>query len=283
MEERTSSRVPDWVWVLGAALAVGIPIGLIIEAAFHNASVTTIQNTLIACGAALALFMIYLLWRVMRYVRAIERRQVLLSYQVHEDTGLLMKGHVRNVAMRVDTMTDLIETLARDVAGRSPEERLKEAGIEVGRSWSSAFANIRQRERRASSRTEQLALWSQYDATAGWGRFEFHLNDEGHGSVTLRNGFLSKSHEADDGAGAARGRRTSLEHFIAGYLETTISRVFGTEVVVTLDAPAAHESDDRTEFMVERPHVGTGRGEPPGIVVGGPPPDGALPGEEPDR
>ena len=253
MATRTSaSRVPDWLWVVGAALVVGVPIGLIIEAAFHDASVGTIETTLIACGAAFALFMVYLLWRVFRYVRAIDRRQTILSYQVHEDTGLLMKGHVRNVAMRVDTMTELIEALAQDRPGSTPEARLKEAGIEVGKSWSSAFATIRQRERSASSHEEQLALWSEYDATAGWGRFDFHLNEEGHGSVTLRNGFLSKAFEApacDDTAGA---HGPCLEHFVAGYLQATIRSIFGTGVDVTLDMPAAGEADDRTEFMVNR-------------------------------
>lgn len=255
---RPASRVPEWLWVVGAALVVGVPVGLIIEAAFHDASVGTVETTLIACGAAFALFMTYLLWRVLRYVREIDRRQTMLSYQVHEETGILMKGHVRNVAMRVGTMTELVEALAQDRPGSTPEARLKEAGIEVGRSWSRAFATIRQRERRTSGREEQLALWSEYDATAGWGRFDFHLNDEGHGSVTLRNSFLSKAldppgGEAGTGTGAgAEARRPCLEQFVAGYLEATLTSIFGTGVHVTLDMPAAGEADDRTEFMVAR-------------------------------
>jgi hypothetical protein len=258
-------RVPDWVWVIGAAVLVAIPIAIICEAAFHDDSEKTIETVLIVCGSLFSLGMLLLLWQLFRYVRAIDRRQSVLSYQVHDDTGLLMKGHVRNVAMRVDTMTELIEALGQDVAGRTPEEHLKAAGIAVGKSWSSAFMNIRQREKRASSHEEQLSLWSDYDATAGWGRFEFHLNAEGHGSVTLRNGFLSKCQDEKENPGSPTGRKLCLEHFIAGYLEQSISSIFGTRVAVTLDKPGECMGDERAEFMVERP-----RTDQPGPSVGTP-------------
>jgi hypothetical protein len=239
-------RVPDWVWVIGAAVLVAIPIAIICEAAFHDDSEKTIETVLIVCGSLFSLGMLLLLWQLFRYVRAIDRRQSVLSYQVH-------------------TMTELIEALGQDVAGRTPEEHLKAAGIAVGKSWSSAFMNIRQREKRASSHEEQLSLWSDYDATAGWGRFEFHLNAEGHGSVTLRNGFLSKCQDEKENLGSPTGRKLCLEHFIAGYLEQSISSIFGTRVAVTLDQPGECMGDERAEFMVERP-----RTDQPGPSVGTP-------------
>jgi hypothetical protein len=246
-------RVPEWMWVIGAAVLVAIPVGIICEAAFHDDSRKTIESILVVCGSLFSLVMLFLLWRLFQYVRAIDRRQTVLSYQVHDDTGLLMKGHVRNVAMRVDTMTELIEALGQNLGGLTPEEHLKAAGIAVGTSWSKAFTAIRQREKRASSHEEQLALWSDYDATAGWGRFEFHLNAEGHGSVTLRNGFLSTCPDGREKPDPASRKRPCLEYFIAGYLEKSISSIFESPVEVTLDKPGECESDERTEFMVGRP------------------------------
>lgn len=231
------SKVPDWVKTVVAAVVVGVPIAALIEVALHNASLTTLQTTLIVSGAVLALVIIVTLWRLLGYAREIERRQSILSYQVNENTGILMKGQVRNVALRVDTINELVDALA-SLDGNTREERLIEAGKAVGKSWVEAFTKIRQKEKRAKSHEEQLELWTEYDATAGWGKFDFHLNSDGHGSVTLRNGFLSG--ETD------RGCR---ELFLAGYLEATLERIYSTEISVSLDKHAV-DDDDRSEFIV---------------------------------
>ena len=234
-----AQRFPSWVVPVVSAVVVGVPVAIIFATAFKNASVTTTQRTLIVSGSVIAVALLYLLVRVFLYTQALDRRETLLGYRVDEAIGELKKGSVRNVALRVATITELIDTLSKEIPGRTPEERLRQVGLRVGETWSSQFQEIRLGEKSASSFNGQLELWTQYDATAGWGRFEFHLNAEGHGSVTLLNGFLTSTLHP--------GR---LEHFIAGYLESTLGSIYGTPMRVYLDRPDTQRVG-RVEFMVE--------------------------------
>lgn len=165
---------------------------------------------------------------------------LLAGYSTDDYSGSLFKGALRNVSLRVSTVHRVLETI---VGAVPPDERksvLYAAGYAVGLSWGRDFkAETRRTGMDEHSLEAQLQLWSDYDASAGMGRFEFMLSSHGYGEVILRNGFLSQ----EEGS-------CPLDHFFSGYLAGTLQELLGTSVRVDLEELIL-ERHDEASFRVE--------------------------------
>jgi hypothetical protein len=150
------------------------------------------------------------------------RESVTVATGIHKDpkTGILKKGDIPNVELRVETVREiLLGALQSSV--ENPSERLYKAGLEWGKSWSRDFAGI---EGAADISTvektrEVLEDWSYYDATAGMGRILFFYDSDGRPvEAQVLNGFLAVDQDAFD-----------LRQLFAGYLAGSLSGILASQ------------------------------------------------------
>jgi hypothetical protein len=147
---------------------------------------------------------------------------VTVATGIHKDhkTGILKKGDIRNVELRVDTIREILLGVLQSSV-ENPSERLYKVGLEWGKSWSVDFARI---EGGADISTvehtrEVLDDWSYYDSTAGLGRILFGYDNEGRPvEAQVLNGFLGVNQDEFD-----------LRQLFAGYLAGSLSGILASQ------------------------------------------------------
>lgn len=139
-----------------------------------------------------------------------------MAYTDNRETGILLKGDIENVSLRVSTVHSIVDTLASEIPPTARKTALYDCGRAVGQSWASEFR--RELPRLGIKRQDvlyQLLKWSEYDATAGMGRLTVAVNPQtGEGVVTLANGFLSRA-----------SSKFPLNWWFAGYLAGTLDEL----------------------------------------------------------
>jgi predicted hydrocarbon binding protein len=161
--------------------------------------------------------------------RLVARRgagEELTAYTYKEETGVLLKGKIPNVSLRVETIHMTIDKLVEAVPEERKADVLHQAGYAVGKSWAHEFGeSLWHYGLRKGEIAQQLLRWSEYDATAGMGRLIVALEpDLKQGTVMLLNSFLSKTSAS-----------FPLNHWFAGYIAGTMEALFGHRYEVELD------------------------------------------------
>lgn len=153
----------------------------------------------------------------------------LTAYQFDEKTGILFKGKIPNVSLRVETLHRTIDRLVAAVPEDQRETVLREAGYAVGAAWGREFrATLWHAGLRRNEFARQLLQWSEYDATAGMGRLMVALEpDRRNGTVMLCNSFLSQSSAS-----------FPLNYWFAGYIAGTMDELFEARHDVQLTHPS---------------------------------------------
>jgi hypothetical protein len=131
------------------------------------------------------------------------------------EAGTVMKGNIRNVELRVETVQELLMG-AMTSSAASTQGQLYDAGWNVGLGWSTDFMRIEEGVDVSSveGRKQLLDDWSYYDASAGLGKFTFFVEGSSRfpSSVLVTNGFLSSQRQDVD-------LRIVLAGYIAGSLQ----------------------------------------------------------------
>lgn len=139
-----------------------------------------------------------------------------VEYRDNRETGILLKGKIANVSLRVSTIHSIVNALTIAIPTESRQAALYNCGRSIGKSWASDFRRqLTQLEIRHEDIFQQLMKWSEYDATAGMGRLSVAVNPStAEGTVTLANGFLSREPAS-----------FPLIWWFAGYLAGTLDEI----------------------------------------------------------
>ena len=118
-----------------------------------------------------------------------------VAYTDDRQTGILLKGDIENVSLRVATIHRIIDALTRAIPEAARQSALYDCGLEVGENWVSDFQKeLPKLEIKRDDILSQLLKWGEYDATAGMGRLTVAVNPTtGEGLVVLANSFLSRA------------------------------------------------------------------------------------------
>jgi hypothetical protein len=151
------------------------------------------------------------------------------AYKFDQETGILVKGKIPNVSLRVETVHATLDHLVAAVPDDLKEAVLRKSGYAVGANWATEFrTTLWQSGLRKGEFTRQLLRWSEYDATAGMGRLIVALEpDLRNGTVMLLNSFLSKAPAS-----------FPLNYWFAGYIAGTMDELFGVDHEVELIEPS---------------------------------------------
>jgi hypothetical protein len=162
------------------------------------------------------------------------------GYEFDQETGILVKGEIPNVALRVETVHVVIDRLVEAISEERREGVLRDAGYSAGSKWASEFKRtLWQSGLRPGEDARQLLRWSEYDASAGMGRLIVAMDPSfRNGSVMLLNSFLSRSHAS-----------FPLNYWFAGYIAGTMDELFDSDHEVELEDPSA-ESAQLVGFRV---------------------------------
>lgn len=186
---------------------------------------------------------LYLSRRIRAMARRPDHEGELTGYTVDAESGVLFKGSIENVALRVSTLQNLIWGLASQIEETRRAEALAEAGYSTGREWAAEFRSTVETvgiDRGDTAR--QLARWAEYDASAGMGRLSLAVTPQhSDGMVALSNSFLSR-----------RMNHNQLDHWFAGYVAGTLEELLGHVYEVTPVPPSSScEHCDTVLFRVQ--------------------------------
>jgi hypothetical protein len=153
-----------------------------------------------------------------------------VAYTDDRQTGILLKGDIQNVSLRVSTTHRIVDALAHAIPLASRQEALYNCGVEVGKSWVADFhRELPRLEIAHDDIAMQLLKWSEYDATAGMGRLTIAVDPStGDGLVVLSNSFLSRMPS-----------RFALNWWFAGYLAGSLNELLGRPISVSLIDPTS--------------------------------------------
>lgn len=158
----------------------------------------------------------------------------LVAYTDNRETGILLKGDIENVSLRVSTVHSIVDALANEIPPTARKTALYDCGRAVGQSWASEFR--RELPRLGIDRQDilyQLLKWSEYDATAGMGRLTVAVNPlTGEGVVTLANGFLSRA-----------SSKFPLNWWFAGYLAGTLDELLQRRTSASVVSPTTDAAE----------------------------------------
>jgi hypothetical protein len=158
-------------------------------------------------------------------------------------TGLLQMEGMPAVSLRVDTLHRMLDSIAAAVPEDRRDEVLYQAGYAAGQAWGKDFvAMCRRNDWDREPLDQQLSRWSDHDAIAGMGRFQFALDREGAGVVKLTYGFLSSSEST-----------SNLDGLVAGYIAGTLSELLDRAVRVEPVAPSTRRRRESTFRVTGRP------------------------------
>ncbi|MFC1786670.1 V4R domain-containing protein [Halobacteriota archaeon] len=171
-------------------------------------------------------------------------------YRIDDEEGVLWKGSIRNVSLRVVTIQTILKQFKNtfDENGLSEDEykeTLKRAGYDIGKGFAKDFKIVLDEQQVQERKEVQkfLNLWSDYDATAGFGRFTFNL-DFTHlfGTVVLKNSFLIYN---------VINGRTSHCAFMEGYIAGVIKAVTKKDVLVKEINCGEESEEDKCVFRIQ--------------------------------
>lgn len=168
----------------------------------------------------------------------------------NSEKGTLTKTGIRNVSLRVGTAHRIVDALTAEIPTTRRRAVLTQVGRSVGETWGREFRkeyDLRDLNRKPLG--ERLGIWSEYDASAGFGRFQFNIREDGTGTVFLKNGFL------DEGSSSS----IPLDYFFVGYLEGAMHQIVGPSVTVRLADSGGH--DHTAAFFVEARKRGRSAGK----------------------
>lgn len=176
-------------------------------------------------------------WLLLREAsRLLTRREFgdeLTGYTIDQQTGILRKGEIANVSLRVETVRTLLSELVSAIPNDRAAPALVAAGRTTGTAWASEFRRtLWTTGLRRDEILRAIYLWEIYDATAGMGRLSVAVDPgSGDGSVALVNSFLADEKST-----------TPLNHWFAGYIEGTLSVLLDRDLSVELVGGAERES-----------------------------------------
>jgi hypothetical protein len=217
------------VTVAGVAAAVAVTvIGALIGTIPQVDSLPKAVAVVVPAVLVLVVCAVIIIKEVRRLVVRRDFGEEFTAYKFDEETGILVKGTIPNVSLRVETVHATLDRLAAAVPDDRKETVLRESGYEVGANWAGEFrTTLWQSGLRKSEFTRQLLRWSEYDATAGMGRLVIALEpDLRNGTVMLLNSFLSTSSAS-----------FPLNYWFAGYIAGTMDVLFGVRHKVELIDP----------------------------------------------
>jgi hypothetical protein len=187
-----------------------------------------------AAGAAVVFMIIVVVGvQIVRSARRLLLGQAVdtevVAYTDNRQTGILEKGQIQNVALRVSTIHRIVDSLTNSISPADRQEALYRCGQEVGKSWVSDFhKELPRLEIERGDISQQLLKWSEYDATAGMGRLSIAVDpDTGAGLVVLANSFLSRTESS-----------FPLNWWFAGYLAGSLSELLKVSVHAQMMNPA---------------------------------------------
>jgi predicted hydrocarbon binding protein len=194
-------------------------------------SITSLTEIIVATIVVLVLVVpavLYLVRRIRRMLRRPDHVEELTGYTFNRETGILLKGKIENVALRVSTIHRLVGDLVENLAPERRSEVLFAAGHETGREWASEFRHtVATVGVDRSDLAMQLLRWSEYDASAGMGRLSVAMTPwHKEGMVSVWNSFLSRY-----------STTTTLDHWFAGYIAGTLQELMGRRFAVELVEP----------------------------------------------
>lgn len=167
-----------------------------------------------------------------------ESAEILERYfALHARHGrLLNRDNQPNVALRVETLRFMMDTMYEDFCQVSPENdqvalaAIYKAGLAAGMSFGT---EIMQSDKlwRASPPTDfgvRLEQWAQFDSDVGFGKISVSLLDASSmkGSVTVAGNFLTQGRSEDE---------PDINQFLRGYLQGVLRRLLendGIEVAI---------------------------------------------------
>jgi predicted hydrocarbon binding protein len=161
-------------------------------------------------------------------------KERILNYDYIIEQGVLMKGGVRNVALRAETLSRLFDKISRDLPDSG--NVIKEAGKEIGKNFMSEFNSAI--FTRDVELKEKIAMWIDYDSSAGIGRFEF---DDEIKTIKVHSSFNAYScHHTEP-----------VCHFLAGYFEGALS-ILLKESISVHETQCIATGDDVCCFEIRR-------------------------------
>lgn len=133
------------------------------------------------------------------------------------EKGLLLKGEIRNIELRMATIRTLLLSFVDEKDPQS-NEILYAVGYKWGIDWSTDLTKVASQEDQTIASRQQLLMdWSYYDASAGLGSLRFDFDKSGIPSrVHALNSFAAISSENVD-----------MRNLLGGYIAGTITGMFG--------------------------------------------------------
>ena len=166
------------------------------------------------------------------------------------ETGEVMKGAIRNVELRLQTVQEvLLSALLADPLRQA--EALYETGIQWGESWSKDFAKIEDSLDVSTPDHVRRVLeeWSYYDRTAGMGRLDFNYGSDGlPNEAEVSYGFLSIERDSAD-----------LRTLIGGYIAGSLNGLLATRRV-TFNANLTSKTVGRDVYALNAMPLSNGVG-----------------------
>lgn len=192
-------------------------------------SVWSVAGVLAIATVAITISALVLLREARRLVVRKDWGEEFTAYEFDDEVGILLKGKIENVSLRVETIQVVIDRLVAVIPDDSKESALREAGYAAGAKWAGEFRRtLWQSGLRSDEGVRQLLRWSEYDATAGMGRLSVAMDtDFRNGSVMLHNSFLSRTSAS-----------FPLNYWFAGYIAGTMDELFDCSHEVVLQEPS---------------------------------------------
>jgi len=168
----------------------------------------------------------------------------IVAYTDDRESGVLLKGKIENVALRVSTIHLIVDSLTRAIPETDRREALYRCGMTVGSSWVDDFRRqLPTLEIDRHDVLRQILKWSEYDATAGMGRLTVAVDPRtGEGLVALANSFLSRNPSG-----------FALNWWFAGYLAGSLNGLLDKRLSVDL-MDTTHAAQTTTFFQVHPEH-----------------------------
>ncbi len=144
------------------------------------------------------------------------------KYTYNPDRGILRKGAITNVSLRVETLHSILDGLVKHVPADKAKTALRNAGYEAGTTWASDFRKEYALIGAADSQgnlSELYVQWAHYDGSAGLGRLTVAVSpDRESGTVMLANSFLS-----------TKAASFPLNHWFSGYIAGTLNDLWAKD------------------------------------------------------
>lgn len=178
--------------------------------------------TVLAVAAVLLMPAVLYLRRSVRVFLYHDSTREITKYTYNPERGVLRKGAIQNVSLRVATLHSLLDGLVKHMPVDKAKAALYDAGYEVGTTWASDF----QKEyafmgavKRLGNFPELYVQWAHYDGSAGMGRLTVAVSPERDcGTVLLANSFLS-----------TRSASFPLNHWFSGYIAGTLDALWSND------------------------------------------------------